>query len=462
MALPGIRVAGFASCPYHLRAIAAVREALGPERAAQAAWTFPTRAAYRAWLLKGDHPPARLARARSHTSSPLVWQQLGEGGGNHDDEIELVGGCDDLLERLAATQYICYGAENSPYSIKVRAYFRFKGIPCKWVVRYRDEAGYKTVARIPIVPAVRKPDGTGLQDSTPIMEMLDRTYAHAPHVPSAHPPDPLRRFVSQLLEEHGDEWANKEMFHYRWARPIDQRIVALRLVHDMLGPNSEADDDTLSAMADTVRSRMRGRGFAVGSNATTGPLIEMAFVRSLAALERHLAGGRAFLLGGRPSLGDFGLAAQYYQALIDPTAGQIMTATAPRVVAWCTRVMLTPVSGGGAGGSAASAEGASGWEPWSVLAPTLEPLLRDLVGNVFLRWSAANTAAIDNGDKVCVVEIPGLGLWRNDVKGPQKYQRKSLGWLREKYAQASVHSPELVALMRRTGCHEFLSPSSKL
>ena len=114
------------------------------------------------------------------------------------------------------------------------------------------------------------------------------------------------------------------------------------------------------------------------------------------------------------------------------------------------------------GGGADAAEGASGWEPWSALAPTLEPFLREQVGNVFLRWSAANAAAIDNGDKVCTVDIPGLGVWRNDVKGPQKYQRKSLGWLREKYAKAAAQSPELVALMRRTGCHAFLSPSSKL
>ena len=33
---------------------------------------------------------------------------------------------------------------------------------------------------------------------------------------------PSLRFVSILLEEFGDEWGNKWMFHLRWARPVDQ------------------------------------------------------------------------------------------------------------------------------------------------------------------------------------------------------------------------------------------------
>ena len=118
--------------------------------------------------------------------------------------------------------YQVFGSDNSPYSIKVRAYFDFKGVPFKWIIRSQsNEEAYRKVARLAIVPAVRLPDGKGLQDSTPIMSYLDRKYPSPPER-SAHPPTTLLSFVSFLLEEFGDEWGNKWMFHLRWARPVDQ------------------------------------------------------------------------------------------------------------------------------------------------------------------------------------------------------------------------------------------------
>ena len=66
-------------------------------------------------------------------------------------------------------QYLIYGSNNSPYSIKARAYAIYKNIPHKWVLRGSDEEGYKKVAKLPLVPAIRIPgSGAGMQDSTPI------------------------------------------------------------------------------------------------------------------------------------------------------------------------------------------------------------------------------------------------------------------------------------------------------
>lgn len=67
------------------------------------------------------------------------------------------------------------------------------------------------------------------------------------------------------------------------------------------------------------QARMSGRGFAVGSNELTAPLIEEDFKAALTVLEAHLAAPRAFLFGGAPCFADFGLAAQIHQARIDPT-----------------------------------------------------------------------------------------------------------------------------------------------
>ena len=59
-----------------------------------------------------------------------------------------------------------FGAELSPYSVKVRSYFRYKGIPHEWIVRSANTmAEYKKYARLPIVPLVVTPEDEGLQDS---------------------------------------------------------------------------------------------------------------------------------------------------------------------------------------------------------------------------------------------------------------------------------------------------------
>ena len=118
----------------------------------------------------------------------------------------------------SSSEYRIFGNELSPFSVKIRSYFRFKGVPHRWIVRNADSMSeYQKYAKVPIIPLVVTPGEKALQDSTPIMEVLDDL---APE-PSAHPSDPVARFVSILLEEFGDEWGNKWMFHLRWAREED-------------------------------------------------------------------------------------------------------------------------------------------------------------------------------------------------------------------------------------------------
>merc|ERR1711924_562188 len=122
-----------------------------------------------------------------------------------------------------------------------------------------------------------------------------------------------------------------------------------------MGEQAE-NDETLAQMSEMIRQRMKGRGFAVASNEVSGPLIERSFKEGIALLEAHLAVGRPFLFGSKPSFGDFGIAAQLYQALIDPTAGMFMNSSAPRVVEWCNRMLWPQPPGPEAS-----------WEPWESL-----------------------------------------------------------------------------------------------
>src|SRR3954451_14920235 len=142
-----------------------------------------------------------------------------------------------------ADGYRIIGAEMSPYSVKVRSYFRYKGILHQWLLRNAaSQAEYEKHAKMPIIPLLVTPEGTAIQDSTPIIDAMEK---HHPE-PSIHPDDPVARFVSALIEEFGDEWGNKWMFHYRWAREVDQRASAGRIAR-MRAPKASEAEHTASA-----------------------------------------------------------------------------------------------------------------------------------------------------------------------------------------------------------------------
>src|SRR5690349_10537362 len=134
-----------------------------------------------------------------------------------------------------AEYYRIIGAEMSPYSVKVRSYFRYKAIPHQWVLRNAEsQAEFEKYAKVPIIPLVVTPEGTGIQDSTPIIDEMEKIYP----LPSVHPDDLIAKFISILIEEFGDEWGNKWMFHYRWTRDVDQISSAGRIAR-MRGANLE-------------------------------------------------------------------------------------------------------------------------------------------------------------------------------------------------------------------------------
>ena len=306
--------------------------------------------------------------------------------------------------------YRIFGAEISPYSVKVRSWFRYKGIPHRWLLRNADnQAEYQKYAKLPIIPLVVTPDDQGFQDSTPIIDRLEPSFAQPP----VHPSEPVAAFVSVLLEEFGDEWGNKWMFHYRWARDVDQLACAGRIARLMV---PTTDEKQLASAIAGVRERMVSRVWFVGSNAQTAPQIEDSFADTIAILEAHLA-NRSYLFGGRPSFGDFGMWGQLYEAWTDPTPGAIIEGRAPNLLAWIDR-MLWP-----------RAEGE--FEPWANLEPTLMPLLQRQVGRLFMPWTVANAQAIAAGREEFSVELDGC-TW---TQKPQKYHARSLAALREKYSK---------------------------
>ena len=326
--------------------------------------------------------------------------------------------------------YRIFGNELSPYSVKVRSYFRYKQLPHEWIIRNPSvEEEFTRYAKLPLVPLVVTPDGKGIQDSTPILEHFEAQHPQ----PSIHPGDPALAFLSALIEEYGDEWGNKPMFHYRWFYEPDQESAGERLARSMMPGLGEAE---LSNATATIKGRMIPRLSFVGSSPETKDQIEGSFKRQLAILERHLA-ARTYLFGARPAFADFGLFAQLYQCSTDPTPAALMRASAPHVVKWIQE-MLGPRADGD-------------FETWPALAPTLMPLLRDEVGAVFFPWSAANARALAAGEKQFTVVIGGKPF----TQETQKYHAKSLAALKTRYAAVADKSG-LDPILKEAGCWEWL------
>jgi glutathione S-transferase len=327
--------------------------------------------------------------------------------------------------------YRLLGADLSPYTAKVRAALSFKGIEHTYVTRSPStEDEFQRHARLPLLPILIGSDDFSLQDSTPMLAILEERHPAPPAMPS----DSGLAFLAVLLEEYADEWVNKMMFHYRWSKAADTEAAVKRIVDGLLDGVEGADRE---ATTEAVRTRMTGRLGVVGSSDANGPIIEQSFLRLLRLLDGHL-GQHVFLLGGRPSAGDFALAAQLGQLASDPTPAAILRREAPLVSSWVEMTLSKPKAAGD-------------YATFDELGPTLAPLLSQEVANTFLVWSKANNSAMRDGVEEFSVSINGE-QWSQE---PQKYAGKTFGELRRKRQETPAHD-KLDALLTDTGVESFM------
>ena len=311
-----------------------------------------------------------------------------------------------------------YGAEVSPYSVKVRSYFRYKGIPHTWLIRnMQTQADFQKYAKLPIIPLVVTPSDQGVQDSTPIIEQLEKEHPE----PSIHPSDPIAAFVSALLEEFGDEWGNKWMFHLRWAREVDQVAAAGRIASSMLfGTRRRADRRNGRADPGTHAGPRLVRRLERADRSADRALVS----RRARAFSRPTSAARPYLFGERPAFGDFGLWGQIYNAWTDPTAGAWIEGGAPNVLAWIQRMPWPRAEGD--------------FEAWSSLEPTLMPLLEKQVGALFLPWSRRQRA--------CARRRATRSSARRSAAAPSPRSRRSITPSRSRrFARSTPRSPTRAA-----------------
>ena len=78
------------------------------------------------------------------------------------------------------TAYRLFGAETSPYSLKVRAFLRYKKVDFEWITRSAEtEEEFTSLAKLPTVPLLVSVEGEASQDSTSMLAKFEQTHPQA-------------------------------------------------------------------------------------------------------------------------------------------------------------------------------------------------------------------------------------------------------------------------------------------
>jgi len=223
----------------------------------------------------------------------------------------------------------------SLYTGKARAYLIKQDIEYLEVVPGSQRFLKEIVPKIGrmIIPTIETPDGEIIQDSTEIIDYFEKKGLTRE---SAYPTTPRQLAVAHVLDLYGSEGLLRPAMHYRWNFPEVNDAFIERNFADGLRPGAPADEALQAAQQGMKRMRMAAAAFGVSPE--TIPPIESAYLELLELLQAHL-GGAPYLLGGRPSLADYGLIAPLYAHLSrDPHPSTLMKQRAHRVFRWTERM----------------------------------------------------------------------------------------------------------------------------
>ena len=312
------------------------------------------------------------------------------------------------------------GIEASPYSVKLRAYCRYRRIPYLWLSRMPQYYAETKNLYPLLMPVVQHPDGRFETDSTPIILKLESV---ADPSRTIFTDNPVLNFINLLIEDFADEWLTKCLFHFRFSYAVD-RSYAPQWVMDDAHP--QATSTELAAYAKAFLKRQIDRMPLVGCTPENAPVIEQSF-RQLLDILGPFVGLEKFLFGTRPSLADFGLFGQLKTLCTDPTPQKIIRTTAPRLEHWVRR-----------------ADDLSGLDGQFLTLEQLDEQVRQLgqfVAGLYLPYLRANFEAYINRENSFSLII----LERQFTQPVFKYQAKCFEKLRKYYCALSPSNQALLS-----------------
>ena len=240
---------------------------------------------------------------------------------------------------MAMGRYTLWGTPHSLYTGKARSYLIKKQVPFDEVMAGDQHFMGEVVPQVGhmVIPVVRTPQGAVIQDTTAI---IDQVEAQGEGVVLA-PTGPVQRVVAEFLDAFGSNYLLPLAMHYRWSYR-DRQDLFLQAEFARAIPNSIPYDNRL-ATAQMLIGKFAGFLPNLGVTPEVIPAMEDSYAELLAALEAHFR-AYPYLLGGRPSVADFGMMAPLYAHLArDPVPAFLMRTTAPNVARWTERMNVAEI-----------------------------------------------------------------------------------------------------------------------
>ena len=255
---------------------------------------------------------------------------------------------------------VLYAMRSSLYSAKARSYLVKQRID--YIERPPGDPRYgeQVVPEIGrwILPVLQTDDGRLIQDTADIFDYLDQL---VPIERSANPPLGVQRVVSDLFALFGSEGLMRPALHFRWNfDDLNMPFVAEDFGRGLFLPIGGNEDvkstfnfgpdlatanqaEARAEVSNFAAQRMRKLTVELGVTPETIPEIERSYSEFLALFSAHLETA-PYLLGGRPTLGDFSLIGPLYAHLArDAAPAMIMRREAWPVWRWVER-MNSPIA----------------------------------------------------------------------------------------------------------------------
>ena len=357
-----------------------------------------------------------------------------------------------------SNSYTLYGITHSLYTGRARSYLIKSG------TAFRElSSGHKSFktevlpeSKLATIPVLVTPEGEVIRDGGAIIEYFEKANSR-PFQPSTA----KQQIVSTLFDLIGTSGLLRPAMHYRW-NYLEENSEFLRY-HFL---HSQPEHPEREAKSEYMMSKMQYAGQLFGVTEETGILVETLYLEFLQALNLHLT-EYPYLLGWKPSIGDFGLIAPLYAHLgRDPAPLRLMQQRALRVARWVERM------------NRADQDAAEFFNPGDdylpddsipeTLVAVLKVLSEDLVPETYAAAAVINQWLADN-QPVPGTSAQGLlahrmfGMAEFNLRGQsisavaQSYRFVILQKLQQQYAQwESAQQQEVTDLLQRCGLESLL------
>lgn len=184
-----------------------------------------------------------------------------------------------------------------------------------------------------IIPVMETPEQEIVQDGTEIIDWFEN---RQPTRLPAYPQTPRQLISSLIMEFFGGEGLLRPAMHYRWNFDDDNLDFILQQFGLFALPQVAPEER--GEMALHAAGRMRKAAVMFGVTPETAPQIEAAYEETLAELDAHFT-SQPYLLGGAPTIGDYGLFAALFAHLgRDPHPLRMMQEKAQMLFRWTERM----------------------------------------------------------------------------------------------------------------------------